>query len=71
MLDGHLCPLIRHSHNMGTIKPGIAQWRMTQGGKAMSVEIKQRFEWLQSLDEGLQLARETGKNILFDFFNPG
>jgi hypothetical protein len=37
----------------------------------MSVETKRGFEWLYSLEEGLQKARETGNNVLLDFFNPG
>lgn len=32
---------------------------------------KQNFEWVESLDEAQNMARESGKLILLDFFNPG
>jgi len=32
---------------------------------------KQNFEWVESLDEAQSIARENGKLILLDFFNPG
>ena len=37
----------------------------------MVVQIKPGFEWLHSLDEGLDRAKSTGKAVLLDFFNPG
>ncbi len=30
-----------------------------------------KVNWLDSLDEGLKKAQETGKFVFLDFFNPG
>ena len=37
----------------------------------MSVNTEQKVNFLHSLEEGLSQAKQTGKNLLFDFFNPG
>jgi hypothetical protein len=38
----------------------------------MAMETKPKsVEWLASLDEGLARAKETGRVLLLDFFNPG
>jgi len=38
----------------------------------MQVETtQQRVHWLHTLEEGLERAKETGKKVLLDFFNPG
>jgi hypothetical protein len=38
----------------------------------MAVETKPaRVQWLDSLDDALAAAKETGKLVLLDFFNPG
>lgn len=37
----------------------------------MSVGAEKRVQWLQSLEEGLERSKETGKVVLLDFFNPG
>jgi len=38
---------------------------MAVGTKTASIE------WLDSLDDALAIAKETGKLVLLDFFNPG
>jgi hypothetical protein len=38
----------------------------------MSVQTKPaHVEWIDSLDDALAMAKETGKLVLLDFFNPG
>lgn len=38
----------------------------------MAMETKSKnVEWLTSLEEGLARAKETGRVLLLDFFNPG
>ena len=37
----------------------------------MSVQAKRAVEWLSSLDDALSQAKQTGKVVLLDFFNPG
>jgi hypothetical protein len=32
---------------------------------------KKNIQWVESLDEAQSMAREDGKLILLDFFNPG
>jgi hypothetical protein len=39
--------------------------------KGESTMTKQNFEWVESLDEAQSIAKENGKLILLDFFNPG
>lgn len=38
----------------------------------MSVEMKPELvNWLDSLDDALAMAKQSGKLVLLDFFNPG
>jgi len=32
---------------------------------------KKNIQWVESLDEAQSVAKENGKLILLDFFNPG
>jgi hypothetical protein len=38
----------------------------------MAVDLETgQIKWLDSLDDGLAMAKKTGRVILLDFFNPG
>jgi hypothetical protein len=38
----------------------------------MAVEVKPAsVQWMDSLEDALATAKETGKLVLLDFFNPG
>jgi hypothetical protein len=37
----------------------------------MSMNAQQKIEWLDSLTDGIEQAKRTGKIVLLDFFNPG
>ena len=37
----------------------------------MAVETKPQVRWTDSLEAALENAKQTGKLVLLDFFNPG